>query len=134
MIVWDPNVHAIGVSEIDQQHQRLAEIINHIEQALIAEKKAQILRALLDELIQYAEFHFFTEEHYMRQHAYPGEASHQEGHHHLVDQILGLRQDFGVRDKSDTRHTIDFLGSWFVDHILQMDRPMGIWLRAKGVK
>lgn len=134
MIAWDPNIHAIGVSEIDQQHQQLAEIINGIEKALVAGESKESLRAMLEELIQYTEFHFFTEEHYMRQHAYPGEESHQKGHHHLVDQILSLRQDFGIKDESHTRHTVDFLGSWFVDHILHMDRPMGIWLRARGVK
>ncbi len=134
MITWDHDTYDVGVREIDDQHQRLADIINRIEQALSAGENMESVGALLDLLLQYAEFHFFTEEHYMRQHAYQGEASHREGHHHLVDQLLSLRQDLVKQDEADARHTIDFLGSWFLDHILHMDRPMGIWLRARGVR
>jgi hemerythrin-like metal-binding protein len=134
VIKWDPETHGVGIRELDEQHQRLADLINRIGQAIASGDDPDSLRSLLDVLVQFSEFHFFTEEHYMAQHGYHGEASHRQGHHHLVDQLLTLRQDIATKDKADAQHIIDFLGYWLTQHILEMDRPLGYWLRAKGVK
>jgi hemerythrin-like metal-binding protein len=134
MIIWNQDTHGVGIAEMDQQHRWLAEIINHMESALDNAADAATLRSILDELIQFTEFHFFTEEHYMRRHGYPDEAPHREGHHHLVDQLLELKRDFGLRDKAQARSAIQFLESWLLVHIQHADRQLGDYLRARGVK
>ncbi len=134
MIAWDPETHGVGIAEIDLQHRRLVEIINQLEAALNAGAEAQSVRDLLDVLIQFTEFHFFTEEHYMRRHGFPDEAPHREGHHHLVDQLLGLRAEFTVAEKKEIRDTIGFLAGWLLDHIVNADRQLGAFLQVQGVR
>lgn len=134
MISWDPDSHGVGIAEMDQQHRWLLDIINNMESALDNAADAATLAGILDELIQFTEFHFFTEEHYMRRHGYPDEAPHREGHHHLVDQLLELRRDFGLHDKSQARGVIQFLEAWLMVHIQHADRQLGEFLRARGVK
>lgn len=134
MISWDPDRHSVGIAEMDQQHRWLLEIITHMESALDNAADAQTLTSILDELIQFTEFHFFTEEHYMQRHGYPDEAPHREGHHHLVDQLLELRRDFSPNDKNQARSVIQFLESWLLVHIQHADRQLGDYLRARGVK
>jgi hemerythrin len=134
MITWNEETHGVGVAEIDQQHRWLMDIINRMEKALDGAADAATLKSILDELVQFTEFHFFTEEHYMRRHGYPDEAPHREGHHHLVDQLLELKGDFGLRDKAQARGAIQFLESWLLMHIHHADRQLGEYLRARGVK
>lgn len=134
MISWDPDSHGVGIAEMDQQHRWLLDIINNMESALDNAADAATLAGVLDELIQFTEFHFFTEEHYMRRHGYPDEAPHREGHHHLVDQLLELRRDLNLQDKSQARGVIQFLESWLMVHIQHADRQLGEFLRARGVK
>jgi hemerythrin-like metal-binding protein len=134
MITWDPESHGVGIAEMDQQHRWLLEIISHMENALDNAADTATLSTILDELIQFTEFHFFTEEHYMRRHGYPDEAPHREGHHHLVDQLLELRRDFGLQDKTGARSVIQFLESWLLVHMQHADRQLGTYLRARGVR
>ncbi|HEX6829479.1 MAG TPA: bacteriohemerythrin [Burkholderiales bacterium] len=134
MITWDQETHGVGIIEMDQQHRWLADIINQMESALDNAADPAALNSILDELIQFTEFHFFTEEHYMRRHNYPDETSHREGHHHLVDQLLELRRDFVLRDKSQARSAIQFLESWLLAHIQHADLQLGYYLRSRGVK
>ena len=134
MITWDQHIHGVGIAEMDQQHRWLCDIINNMESALDNAAVPATLNTVLDELIQFTEFHFFTEEHYMRRHNYPDEAPHREGHHHLVDQLLELKRDFGLRDKTQARSAIQFLESWLLVHIQHADRQLGEYLRSRGVK
>jgi len=134
MVTWDSETHGVGIAEIDLQHRRLVEIINQIDAALDAGADAATLRELLDVLIQFTEFHFFTEEHYMRRHGFPGEETHREGHHHLVDQLLALRAEFTNTGKNATRSTIGFLGDWLLDHIVNTDKELGAFLQVQGVR
>jgi len=134
MVTWDSETHGVGIAEIDLQHRRLVEIINQIDAALDAGADAATLRELLDVLIQFTEFHFFTEEHYMRRHGFPDEATHREGHHHLVDQLLALRAEFANTAKNATRSTIGFLGDWLLDHIVNTDKELGAFLQVQGVR
>lgn len=134
MISWDPEIHGLGIAEMDQQHRWLVEIVNHMDSALNGAADAETLKSILEELIQFAEFHFFTEEHYMRRHGYPDEAPHREGHHHLVDQLLELKRDFGLQDKNQARGVIQFLESWLLVHIHHADRQLADYLRARGVR
>jgi hemerythrin-like metal-binding protein len=134
MIIWDPETHGVGIREIDEQHRLLVEIINRMDSALHTGAPKVVLRGLLDELLQFTEYHFFTEEHLMRRYSFPDEAPHREGHHHLVDALLKLRDDFAVRDRHDTRSTVDFLAAWLTDHIIYSDKALGRFLQARGVE
>ena len=134
MVTWDAETHGVGIAEIDLQHRRLVEIINQLEAALQAGAEARTLRDLLDMLIQFTEFHFFTEEHYMRRHGFPDEAPHREGHHHLVDQLLALRAEFANTGKNEARNTIGFLRDWLLDHIVNADKELGAFLQVQGVR
>ena len=134
MVTWDSETHGVGIAEIDLQHRRLVEILNRIDAALDAGADAATLRDLLDVLIQFTEFHFFTEEHYMRRHGFPDEATHREGHHHLVDQLLALRAELANTGKNATRSTIGFLAGWLLDHIVNADKELGAFLQVQGVR
>jgi hemerythrin-like metal-binding protein len=134
MITWDPDTHDVGIHEIDQQHRMLVEIINRIDSALHTAAPKVVLRGLLDELLQYAEYHFFTEEHYMHRHGYPDEITHREAHHHLIDALLKMHDDFINRERHDPRSAVDFLASWLTDHIVYVDKPLGSFLQTRGLK
>lgn len=134
MIAWNADTYGVGIREIDDQHRVLVDLINRVDGALQSGAAKQVQRDLLDELIRFTEYHFFTEEHYMRRTGYPDEAPHREGHHHLVDALLQLKDDFTLRNKHDTRSLVDFLSSWLMDHIVHSDKELAAYLRSRGVE
>ena len=54
-----------GLAEVDDQHRRLVDIINHVDRLLRAESPISVLEPVLDELTEYARYHFDTEERLM---------------------------------------------------------------------
>lgn len=132
LIEWTPDL-AIGVKLIDQQHGKLMDLVNRVADALAAERAPSELTPLLNELLQYSEFHFQSEERLMYQHFYVSRLPHKEGHLHLTQQIRKLRDDFAAGNPRLTADTLDFLRRWLLDHILHADKALGLYLNTRGV-
>lgn len=132
LIDWTPEL-AIGVKLIDQQHGKLTELVNRVADALAAESAPSELTPLLNELVQYSEFHFQSEEQLMYQHFYVSRLPHKEAHLHLAQQIRKLRDDVAAGNPQLTADTLDFLRRWLLDHILHADKAVGLYLNTRGV-
>ena len=122
--------HAVGVAVIDEQHQRLAEMINALGKALKSGAEREQLVVLFGELGSYAQMHFATEEALMDEFHVP-EAEHHKGEHHrLIEDLLALSINMDSRSMVLTmRH----LQNWLFRHIDSADRPLAIRLRPQGV-
>ena len=76
---WQPS-YALGIDEIDQQHQKLlthaAEIIGAIQQ----EQSWSDIYYLIEALRKFASFHFQFEEALMRMFGYPEHDDHARSH------------------------------------------------------
>lgn len=122
---WSPEF-ATGVTDVDDQHQRLIDIIN----ALLAHHHNGCspleLETVLQQLQHYARYHFHTEEVLMARsqvsecHQKAHLAAHQGFFKHLgrVTQLIETSPDLMVD------HLLSFLVEWLIHHITQMDMEM----------
>ena len=137
-IVWS-DIYSVHVSEIDAQHKVLLTILNALNQAVaeaLSERRVRhLLWTKLDELNEYAAFHFMTEEKLMHDHL-PADADmarHISQHRQYWVSI----NDFKERGRHDEVSVLplltSFLNSWWIGHIQSTDVQLGKALIAKGV-
>ena len=111
----------IGNDYIDAQHGMLITLIGKLSQAIETNVSADRLRRLLQEIKKYAEFHFLSEENYMRDIAFDELAAHEKSHSYLLSE-LSLRIARVRSEKGEATAVLEFLWQWLTVHIAQEDR------------
>lgn len=132
-LVWDRQRHGVGIAVIDDEHQRMIELVNRINDLLSYGKQIESAWNALDELLAVTEEHFAHEEEIMAQRGYPDMAGHVEEHRKLLEQVRNL---IGQAQHSPSRVKVGlvsaFLADWAEQHILQEDRRLGAYLAEHG--
>jgi hemerythrin len=138
---WNSS-YSIDVTEVDQQHRRLIELINQLHDAMTRNRglgtvpatidEFDTMAAVLGELIDYASYHFSTEEGYMREYAYPEYAAHRAAHRHFVDRVCAFREDLDGGKPVCSAEITEFLRDWWVSHILRVDKKLGAFLNKRA--
>lgn len=116
---WQPS-YALGINEIDQQHQKLlthaAEIITAIQQ----KKSWSDIYYLIEALRKFASFHFQFEEALMRMFGYPDHENHAQSHESFFTRLAALER-LAIHDQLEN-NVIQMLTDWVMNHILCTDR------------
>lgn len=82
---------------------------------------SKIIINTLNELSNYASYHFDTEEKYMIQHNYPDYEAHKKEHENYKINIAKLSFGAMNRDESVPLELLKFLVKWWLDHLLETD-------------
>lgn len=121
----------IGIDQIDEEHRALFEIINEamelLHNEMIADKYYQI-RALLDELRNYAETHFAHEEEYMERIGDPELKVQKKQHAAFAEKISRLEWSNEDNEEAQQRileELLRYLTKWLYHHILSSDMMIG---------
>lgn len=113
---------------IDEQHQVMIAMINHLHACITEPMQRPEFSARLELLCNYAMEHFATEEQLMQQQHYPHLARHQAQHVRLTQQAYALNQRFLGGDLPLDSTVSESLREWFMDHIQGEDRELGLFL------
>jgi hemerythrin len=132
-ITWNESF-AVNVEEIDAQHQWLTDIINTLYDELNENKGKRLLEIVLESLIQYTQMHFKTEENLMLKYKYPNYDEHKAKHQELADKVNAWNSALADGQSTLTKEMLEFLKSWLENHEVINDRPLGIYLNARGIK
>lgn len=125
------STYEIGHTVIDNQHRELVGLINRMYNAMKAGSGDAEIEPILDALYDYAQSHFTSEEDVMRSTGFPGLASHQGEHLDLTRRLLALRTRWKNKHDLQTIQLLDFLRTWFVQHISVSDIEIGRFLRQR---
>ena len=134
-IEWHES-HSVGVPSIDEQHKRLMAMTNRLFQAIMDEAGEAVLEGILNELADYAAYHFTHEEELLRMHGYPEDllAEHEAEHQALTNEVhryIALyRQDPANLDLS----VYVFLRDWTTEHMSRSDSEYSEFLVAHHAK
>lgn len=109
-----------GINLVDAQHKSLFEAVNRLAAALGSETMDASVKESLDFLAQYTLDHFQTEEHFMREMAYPGLAAHLAEHARLMNRVQVLQARL-AQGQPITREVTTFYASWLKHHICGTD-------------
>lgn len=133
-IEWDDDL-SIGIPLIDEQHKMLIQRLNSLSNAVDTYQSVNEIVNTLDFLIEYANFHFSTEEKHMKEMNYPGLKHHKIQHEEFKVTLQNLTIDFeedgATQSLAESVNT--FLLNWLVTHIKAVDIKFGTFLNQKGL-
>lgn len=133
LISWSPML-STDVQIIDDQHKKLIDLINKLNDAMNAGHGKEALKAVLTELVDYTVYHFGTEEKLMGQHKYADSTAHLGEHKKLVQDVSAFKTKFEAGNAMISTEIMNFLRDWLSKHIMQTDKKFGKALNAAGVK
>ena len=121
------NQYLVGVEKIDGQHKRLFDIGKDIINSDLEEAKK-----VINDLCQYSEEHFSTEEAHMRKIGYPAIEEHILLHRKMVEDLDFLIKK-GIRGPKDIENVRNFFLYWLLDHVMQHDMQYFHYSRTKNI-
>lgn len=125
MIQWKES-YRLGIEEIDNQHKKLFEIANRayelLKNEMLVDKYDHIV-SIIEELRDYAKYHFQYEEDYMEKINYRKRLSHKVIHNDFVEKMNEINLD-QVDENQDQylMNILDFVVQWIEQHILGTDK------------
>ena len=132
-IDWSANFN-IEIDSIDQQHKKLAEIINTLYDAMKQGKGQQELNHTFAELARYTQNHFKYEEDLFDKFGYLQAMSHKKEHTDLLNKVALYAEHYQNGKIMMSLEVMDFLKSWLMNHILVTDKAYSAFLKEHGVK
>jgi hemerythrin len=132
LIAWNDTL-SVKVTEMDDQHKKLIDIINRLHDAMAKRAGQQVLGGLLNELIDYTVTHFQCEEKYMRATAYPGYTQQKQQHDGFIKQVQDLQTRFQANQPCVTLDAMEFLKNWLTKHIQGTDKQYSDHFTKAGV-
>ena len=131
---WNDKI-SVGIEEIDEQHKQLLDLINRLYDAMISgEKKLQVARDVLNDLMQYTVVHFAVEESLFRIFNYPDYEAHCAHHSELRAQVIDINRKVQSGEKMVTPELLVFLRKWLTNHIMVEDKAYAPVLLERGLK
>ena len=117
---WD-NSYSVGNGEIDGHHQHLFGLLNRMYDDFTAGAAPRDLQPILDELIDYATYHFSAEEARLTAAAYPEFEAHKKEHDRFITRVVEMQYDLPNREPRLYLEALTFLRNWLSEHILKTD-------------
>ncbi|WP_169314411.1 bacteriohemerythrin [Turneriella parva] len=112
--------YSVGVPEIDAQHQHLFALAATLAESVRSSSGQANLKAVLDELVCYANEHFAFEEVIMEKINYEHLMYHQKMHEFMRTRInlLSAQLDKGLLTENELA---EFMETWLTEHIIMED-------------
>ncbi|MBP9866109.1 MAG: hemerythrin family protein [Candidatus Omnitrophica bacterium] len=118
---WDEKF-SVGITEIDEQHKKLFQIISTVFDGIAERNDRELLKTAFDKILDYTKYHFETEERYFEEFKYPDAEAHKEQHAKLIKETLALKDQYAEGSLGVNLELIDFLTHWLQRHILLHDK------------
>lgn len=132
-IQWTTKL-AVGVPQIDEEHQELFARVNKLLDAMARAKAKEEIEPVIAFLSDYVTSHFGGEQRLMQLHRYPDVAEHVAQHAYFVGEFKALAAEFqragptallGIKLNK-------LLCDWLRDHVGTTDRKLGAFLQTIG--
>ncbi|MBA4384693.1 MAG: hypothetical protein C0410_08150 [Anaerolinea sp.] len=129
------NRFSVGIKELDNQHQRLINLINRL--ILVSATNSihsEIIKSILEEMTTYAQVHFKTEERLMETYEFPEIKEHKKRHLDFQIKTMDLYEEIEQSTEQTAEVLYNFLADWWSQHILQEDMAYKDFFIDKGLR
>ena len=123
----------VNIAQIDQQHKKLVDLINALNEAMAKGRAKEVLNKILNELVAYCASHFKLEEQMMQVNGYPEYDEHKDKHDKMTAKVLSLKKEVAAGKKLISLDVMKFLEQWLDKHILGTDQKYAPFLKSKGI-
>jgi hemerythrin-like metal-binding protein len=132
-IAWTSEM-SVNVKMLDNDHKKLAILINVLHEGLMAGRDSNDLERMFDELVACTRLHFAHEEQLLAEAGYSDVSVHKQEHDEKVQQVLRLQAHFlGAKESADYLEVLDLLKYWLLTHMENSDKEFVAFLKTTGV-
>ena len=117
-IVWKPE-YDLGIPIIDEQHRGIVTIINSLHFEMQFAYTRDILTSIVDMMNDYTHIHFRLEESFLEKIDFPNANKHRDLHRDLTSKLSAAGRKSLI--DGDPHAFMDFLKSWWINHICHED-------------
>lgn len=132
IVMWDKSF-LLGVTQFDEHHQHLVGLLNQAYDDFTAGATPESVSSILNELVDYASYHFSAEELWMKEQSYPKLDEQCREHEQFSKRITQMLNDQRSDKKFLMLEVMTFLNDWLTQHILKVDSEYGLYIAAKGM-
>jgi hemerythrin-like metal-binding protein len=118
--------YSVNNEELNNHHKTLFNILNRLYENCIGTDIPNCLDPIVVELVSYSNYHFTTEELYMRNKGYKDIDKHILEHRTFTQRTLHLQQIVNKNDFELTKELIVFLGNWILHHVMEEDKKFSV--------
>jgi hemerythrin len=115
-IAWNESM-SVHVKEIDAQHQLFVRILNEMYSGVTDPKLKCVLGHVLDEIVNYAGYHFATEEKYFDLFNYEFADEHKQEHRKMEKRLQNIYEQHKTEDVGVVGELLYFMEDWLNNHI-----------------
>lgn len=112
-----------GITEIDNQHKKLLNILNKALTLSINSQDSEI-DTIFSELMSYAKYHFTYEEYLFEKYNFPNSGQHLKEHNNFkktIEEMCASAKEM-TKSEESIENLVVFLKDWLINHILNSDR------------
>ena len=120
-IEWKDD-YSVNVQEIDEQHKKLVQMINDLHEAMVSGHGQDIMRDLVNRIVEYSQVHFATEEKYMELYQFSEYEEHKKEHDVFSREANELNEKMNKFGFVLPMNVMYFLSNWLTTHILETDK------------
>lgn len=131
-ITWTDSF-SVGVEIFDLQHQKIIDLVNHLQEIEELKFNKERIRSVLSDLVEYGYEHLQQEEAMLQKYDYPEFAQHKHEHMVYVNKVTNAIKNIVSMDEQRFIELIEFLNDWWTNHILKEDMAYKTFLNERGV-
>jgi len=124
---------SVNVKEFDAHHKKLVEMLNNLYAAMNAQHGNDVIGKILNELIDYTQYHFAAEEKLFDTYDYPGKQKQKQAHDNFAQKLLEFQEKFNTGNAVVDVLLMNFLKSWLTTHIMGDDKEYSLFFNRKGI-
>lgn len=128
-IVWKPEYN-LGIPIIDEHHRGIVTTINSLHFGMQNSYAKDMLAPIIDMMNDYTRIHFHIEEAFLEKMSFPNVERHRGLHNDLTVKLHEAGRNSAL-DK-DPQQFMDFLKTWWINHICHEDLIFRDYLVASG--
>jgi len=132
LLMWSHEC-IVGVQAMDDQHGILMDTLNELRLMLLSGAPRRVVCLQLERLIEFTQAHFQSEELLLQQQGFPAVEEHRTAHQHLLARLYTALEQANRDEAVRLNSLLEFLPSWYLEHVEQHDQPYGAWLNDRGV-
>ena len=133
LVAWDDS-WSVGVEEIDRQHRKIVDMINRLETARANGQSATVIGAIMEEILQYTDYHFGLEELYFDEFKYADTDRHKAAHRALSVQARAFQRSLTQGHTNIGDEVTRFLQDWLAIHIKGSDQQYRECFAKNGLR